>query len=432
MNTSKTIGFKTLGCRLNQFETDALASQFARLGYKVVDNSKNTDVLIVNTCTVTNQSDQKSRYVVNHALKHGHNGLLIITGCMANHHKVKLEAKYPNAYVIDNQEKSNIPQLVQAHFNQEIIPAHQQQSGVFAYEPASETFHTRSMVKIQDGCDNFCTFCIIPKVRGRATSRPVNEILKNIQQVVAFGYKEVVITGVNISRYNHKGTTFSQLLKQIVALPEDFRLRISSIEPDGFDEDFFEVLAHPKISPHLHLCLQSGSEKVLLQMRRMYTLRSYEEIVRRVRSIDPLFNITTDIIVGFPGEEETDFKASLEAIKQFQFGHVHTFKYSKREDTRAARMTNTVPEKEKTIRSEHLRQIAENIKSDYRNQFIGRTQIVLVEKIDAEGMASGYGQHYVPVKFYAPQAKKNEFYTVSIQAMDISDKENPVLMASTT
>lgn len=428
MNTPKTIGFKTLGCRLNQFETDALASKFSRLGFKVVENSKNTDVFVVNTCTVTNQSDQKSRYVVNHALKQGHNGMLIITGCMANHHKVQLEAKYPNAYVVDNNEKSNIPQLVQAHFNQEIIPAHQQQSGVFAYEPASETFHTRSMVKIQDGCDNFCTFCIIPKVRGRATSRPVNEILKNIQQVVAFGYKEVVITGVNISRYNDNGTTFSQLLKQIVALPEDFRLRISSIEPDGFDEEFFELLAHPKVAPHLHLCLQSGSEKVLLQMRRMYTLRSYEKMVERVRQIDPLFNITTDIIVGFPGEEEKDFQASLQAIKYFQFGHVHTFKYSKREDTRAARMTNSVLEKEKSRRSELLRQTAETAKLEYRHQLIGQTQKVLVEKVDAEGIASGYGQHYVPVKFYAPQAGKNEFYDVTIESLDAKATEDPVLI----
>lgn len=428
MNTPKTIGFKTLGCRLNQFETDALASKFSRLGFKVVENSKNTDVFVVNTCTVTNQSDQKSRYVVNHALKQGHNGMLIITGCMANHHKAQLEAKYPNAYVVDNNEKSNIPQLVQAHFNQEIIPAHQQQSGVFAYEPASETFHTRSMVKIQDGCDNFCTFCIIPKVRGRATSRPVNEILKNIQQVVAFGYKEVVITGVNISRYNDNGTTFSQLLKQIVALPEDFRLRISSIEPDGFDEELFELLAHPKVAPHLHLCLQSGSEKVLLQMRRMYTLRSYEKMVERVRQIDPLFNITTDIIVGFPGEEEKDFQASLQAIKYFQFGHVHTFKYSKREDTRAARMTNSVLEKEKSRRSGLLRQTAETAKLEYRHQLIGQTQKVLVEKVDAEGIASGYGQHYVPVKFYAPQAGKNEFYDVTIESLDAKATEDPVLI----
>jgi len=420
MNTSKTVGFKTLGCRLNQFETDALASKFARLGYKVVEESKNTDVFIVNTCTVTNQSDQKSRYVVNHALKQGHDGMLIITGCMANHHKDQLEAKYPNAYVVDNKEKNNIPQLVQAHFNQEIIPAHQQQSSVFAYEPASETFHTRSMVKIQDGCDNFCTFCIIPKVRGRAISRPMKEVLQNIQQVVAFGYKEVVITGVNISRYNDNGTSFSQLLKQIVTLPEDFRLRISSIEPDGFDEDFFELLKHPKVAPHLHLCLQSGSEKVLLQMRRMYTLRSYQKIIERVRQIDPLFNITTDIIVGFPGEDGTDFNASLDAIRKFQFGHVHTFKYSKREDTRAARMPNTVPEKEKSLRSKILRQEAEITQMNYRNQFIGQTQKVLVEKIDNNGVASGYGEHYILVKFSAPQASKNTFYNVQITSMNAS------------
>ena len=152
-------------------------------------------------CTVTNASDQKSKYVVNKAVKQGHDGMLIITGCMANHHKEQLEVKYPNAYVVQNEDKSSIPDLVAAHFNKEIIPTGKMQGGVFNFEPASDTFHTRSMIKIQDGCDNFCTFCIIPRVRGRATSRKVDEILTNIKQVVAFGYKEVVLTGVNISRY---------------------------------------------------------------------------------------------------------------------------------------------------------------------------------------------------------------------------------------
>jgi len=421
----RKVGFKTLGCRLNQFETDALASKFVGLGYDVVEESKDTDVFIVNTCTVTNQSDQKSRYVVNKALNQGHSGMMIITGCMANHHKEQLEKRYPNAYVVDNGQKSAIPQLVEAHFNKEIIPANQNEDNVFNYAPASETFHTRSMIKIQDGCDNFCTFCIIPKVRGRAVSRPVADILQNIRQVVAFGYKEVVITGVNISRYNANGINFSGLLKQIVELDLDFRVRISSIEPDGFDEAFFELLKHSKITPHLHLCLQSASESVLLQMRRMYTYKSYKRIVERLRSINPLFNITTDIIVGFPGESDLDFQSSIDAIGELAFGHVHTFKYSKREDTRAARMSNTVPEKAKTQRSEVMRQVALEAKTDYRKQFIGLEQDVLIDTIKND-YSKGYGEYYVPVKINQ-QLQKNQLHKVRIVAIE-DDGDDPCLI----
>ncbi|MCG8580414.1 MAG: tRNA (N(6)-L-threonylcarbamoyladenosine(37)-C(2))-methylthiotransferase MtaB [Bacteroidales bacterium] len=422
----KKVGFKTLGCRLNQFETDALASRFVGLGYEVVEDSKDTDVFVVNTCTVTNQSDQKSRYVVNNALNSGHSGMLIITGCMANHHKEKLEQRYPNAYVVGNEQKSAIPQLVEAHFHKEIVPVNQNKGGVFSYAPAADTFHTRSMIKIQDGCDNYCTFCIIPKVRGRAVSRPVNEILKNIRLVIGFGYNEVVITGVNISRYKHEETNFSGLIKQIVDLDLDFRLRISSIEPDSFDDEFFELLKHPKITPHLHLCLQSASESVLLKMRRMYTYKLYKRTVDRLREIDPLFNVTTDIIVGFPEESESDFQQSIEAVKDLRFGHVHTFKYSKREDTRAARMTNIVSEKEKTRRSELLRQEARQAKLNYRQQFIGKQQQVLIDTIK-DDYSKGYGEYYIPVKVNEKLAK-NRLYNMQIVDIELNG-EDPCLIA---
>ncbi len=425
----KRIGFKTLGCRLNQFETDALASRFVGLGYEVVEDSKDTDVFIVNTCTVTNQSDQKSRYVVNSALNHGHAGMLVITGCMANHHKEQLEKRYPNAYVVDNGQKSAIPQLVEAHYNKEILPSNQSEGGVFDYAPAAATFHTRSMIKIQDGCDNYCTFCIIPKVRGRAVSRPVDDILENIRQVVGFGYKEVVITGVNISRYNYQGYNFSQLLKQIVDIDLDFRVRISSIEPDSFDEDFFMLLKHPKITPHLHLCLQSASESVLLQMRRMYTYKLYKRIVERLREIDPRFNITTDIIVGFPGESEADFQKSLDAVNELGFGHVHAFKYSKREDTRAARMANVVTEQEKTRRSEMMRKAALAAKLKFRQQFIGETQQVLIDTSKAN-YSKGYGEYYLPIKVNKV-LEKNKIYKIKVVGID-TNAEEPCLLGEVT
>ncbi|TRX70302.1 tRNA (N(6)-L-threonylcarbamoyladenosine(37)-C(2))-methylthiotransferase MtaB [Carboxylicivirga sp. M1479] len=422
----KKVGFKTLGCRLNQFETDALASKFVGLGYEVAEDSRNADVFVVNTCTVTNQSDQKSRSVVNKAINQGHTGMMIITGCMANHHKEQLEKRYPNAYVVNNEQKSAIPQLVEAHFNKEILPANESKGGVFSYVPAAETFHTRSMIKIQDGCDNYCTFCIIPKVRGRAVSRSVDDILENIRQVVGFGYKEVVITGVNISRYLSDGVGFSGLLKQIVDIDLDFRVRISSIEPDSFDDDFFKLLEHPKITPHLHLCLQSASESVLLQMRRMYTYKLYKRIVEKLRNINPLFNITTDIIVGFPGETESDFAQSLSALEELGFGHVHTFKYSKREDTRAARMTKVIDEREKSKRSELMRQKSLHAKIKYRQQFIGQSLSVLIDTVK-DDFSKGYGEYYVPVKINQ-KLEKNHLHTLTITGIETGG-DDPCLIA---
>ena len=419
----RKIGFKTLGCRLNQFETDALASKFNKLGYQVVEGSEKTDVFIVNTCTVTNQSDQKSRYVVNKALNQGHKGMLVITGCMANHHKEKLESLYPNAYVIDNDKKSAIPELVEAHYNKEIIPASSSIAGVFNYAPASETFHTRSMIKIQDGCDNFCTFCIIPKVRGRAVSRPAEDIIENIKHVIAFGYKEVILTGVNISRYKHNELNFSGLLQKVLDIPLDFRLRISSIEPDGFDDAFFKLCQHPKMTPHLHLCMQSASESILLRMRRMYTFKSYERIVNRLRAINPLFNITTDLIVGFPGETSSDFATSLAAVESLQLGHVHTFKYSKREDTRAARMDEIVSEKDKKYRSELLREMSSKVTTQYQQKLIGTVQKVLVEK-NHDNYSQGYGEYYVPVRILETQLEKNVFYEARIIRIEINNEES--------
>jgi threonylcarbamoyladenosine tRNA methylthiotransferase MtaB len=277
------------------------------------------------------------------------------------------------------------------------------------------------MIKIQDGCDNFCTFCIIPKVRGRATSRPVDEILDNIRQVIEFGYKEVVLTGVNIGRYNFEGTNFEDLVEQILELPGDFRLRISSIEPEGFGEKLFNLFAHPKLTPHLHLCLQSGSDKILLKMRRMYSLKGFMDIVQKVRSRYPDFNFTTDIIVGFPDESDEDFKQTIDVSREIGFGHIHTFKYSVRKGTRAERMPEQIAERVKTDRSEILRKLAEEETRKYRTSMLGKVQVVLVEKITA-GMAQGYGENYIPVKFPAHGINTNEF--VKVKLISIEENED--------
>ncbi|NOU58219.1 tRNA (N(6)-L-threonylcarbamoyladenosine(37)-C(2))-methylthiotransferase MtaB [Marinifilum caeruleilacunae] len=420
----KKVAFKTLGCRLNQYETDAIASQFQDNDFQLVPFDKEADVYVINSCTVTHQSDHKSRNFINQANRKNPNSILVVTGCMANNAKNELESREEINYVVENDRKSSVFSLVEAHYKGEILHPSKLNTDLFSYGSTEKGFHTRSMVKIQDGCDNFCTFCIIPSVRGRAVSRPIQDILDNVRDVISNGAKEVVLTGVNIGRYEFENYKFDDIVEQILELEGDFRLRISSIEPDGFGDKFLGLLNHPKMTPHLHLCLQSGSDPVLLQMRRMYTIKRFKEIVDRVRSVRSDFNITTDVIIGFPGESDQDFDATCNIIKELQFGHVHAFKYSIRKGTRAERMTEQVDEKIKTKRSELLRGISDQVKKQYRTEFIGKEQIVLVEKTNGK-IAKGYGEHYIPVEFSGEELKKNHFYKVKIKSMTAEDE--PVL-----
>lgn len=422
----RKIAFKTLGCRLNQFETDALASQFHRADYKVVDFREDADVYVVNTCTVTNQGDVKSRKAVSQSVRHPGEPVVVVTGCMVNGQKEALQKMNGVTYFVENGQKSSIFQIVDAHFKGETINPEEFDKDLFGFEPADNTFHTRSYLKIQDGCDNFCTFCIVPRVRGRATSRPVDDILENVSQVVEYGFKEIVITGVNLGRYDYEGTSFEDLIERILDVPGDFRVRISSIEPEGFGDKLFSLFQHPKLMPHLHLCMQSGSDRILLQMRRFYNVETFMNMVGKIRGSYPDFNLTTDIIVGFPGETESDFEESCNIAREAAFSHIHTFKYSVRTGTRAARMDGQVPEKVKNERSRIIREISEENKRAFRSGFIGKEQIVLAEKVNKRtGLAKGYGTHYIPVLFKASEQSLNRFNRVLIKG--IAEGDDPVL-----
>jgi threonylcarbamoyladenosine tRNA methylthiotransferase MtaB len=414
----KKVSFKTLGCRLNQYETDAMVSEFHKGGYEIVEFSDNADVCVINTCTVTNQSDQKSRNIISQAAGRNPDAVVVVAGCMVNNHKSVLEKNDRITYVVDNEHKNNIFSLVDAHFRGEIIHPEQLPSDIFGYETVDKSLHTRTSIKIQDGCDNFCTFCIIPSVRGKAVSRNPNEIYENIKRVTANGFREIVITGVNIGRYDSGGLKFENLMENILEIPGDFRVRISSIEPDGFGLDFPKLFAHPKMAPHLHLCLQSGSDSILLKMRRMYNVRSFMDIVNAFRKIYPLFNFTTDIIVGFPGETEDDFNQTIKIAREAAFSHIHTFRYSVRKGTRAERMENQVSERVKIARSAMIREISDSNKEKYYTSMLGMEQNVLIEKVLRGGMAKGYGEHYIPIQFRDPVAVPNSFVKVKVGAID--------------
>ncbi len=417
----KKVSFKTLGCRLNQYETDALVTRFHQAGYQVVDFSTPADITVINTCTVTNQSDQKSRNTINHAARKNPEGLLVVTGCMANNYKEQLEANKKITYVVDNERKSHIVSLVDAHFKGEVVHPESYSGDVFGFETVDQSLHTRTSIKVQDGCDNFCTYCIVPSVRGRAVSRPLVGILENIRRVVDNGFKEIVITGVNIGRYDFEQYNLERAIEKMLELPGDFRIRISSMEPDGFGPDFHKVFQHPKMAPHLHLCIQSGSDPILKKMRRMYTTRSFMDIVETFRKEISDFNFTTDVIVGFPGEEEEDFAATARVVEEARFSHIHTFRYSRRKGTRADGLEGQIEERIKAERSEVIRQISEENRLDYMSSMIGKTERVLIEKVNGRGMAQGYGEHYLPVHFSTPVRTKNMFRDVLLKKAEAGD-----------
>jgi threonylcarbamoyladenosine tRNA methylthiotransferase MtaB len=246
--------------------------------------------------------------------------------------------------------------------------------------------------------------------------------------VVAHGYKEIVLTGVNIGRYDFEGMNFEDLVEKILGIPGDFRLRISSIEPEGFGDKLFSLFKHPKLMPHLHMCLQSGSDKILLMMRRQYTVDEFKAMVNKVKSQIPNFNFTTDIIVGFPGETEEDFQESCQVAEEIGFSHIHTFKYSVRNGTRAQRMPNHVPDKIKTQRSNIIRELGEKHKRIYRSSLIGKTQRVLVEKMDKDGFATGYGEHYVPVRFKADESTELKSFR-DVRLIELEIGEDPFIFA---
>ena len=423
---AKRIAFQTLGCRLNQHETDALAAKFTKAGYEIVPFKEEADVYLINTCSVTGKSDRKSRNIINRARRES-DALVVVTGCYVDGSRDKLEED-GRTYIIENDKKAHIFELVDSYFSDDKILPSSVEADRFGFSADENPLHTRALVKIQDGCENFCTYCIIPYVRGKAVSRDLNEIVEQTEQLIESGFHEVVLTGINISRYSFEDFTFADVVERILELDGDFRLHIPSMEPENVSDKFIELLKHPKLCQHIHLCLQSGNDRILKAMNRKYDTELFLNVAKRIREINPLFNFTTDLIVGFPGETDEEFESSINVCKEVEFGHIHTFKYSKREGTPAAKMKEQVDEKIKTARSEQIRQLNEELKLQYRQKFIGETQRVLVEKIK-DGVAKGYSQYYLPVQFECDDSvRENSFVDVVVKGIE-NVKDEPILSA---
>ena len=407
------VGIYTLGCKVNTYESEFIISLFKNRGYEIVDFDSNPDIYIINTCTVTNNSDKKDRKVIN-SIKNK-KGCKVVCGCFVESAK---DYDYSGIdVVIGNYNKSNIVDLVE-----ENLKTHKQIKALDNImtvpfedmEISDLSSRTRAFVKIQDGCENYCAYCIIPFVRGRCRSKEKDTVLREITNLVNNGYKEIVLTGIHTGNYGvDLGIKFSDLLEEILSISGLERIRISSIEITELDDKFFKLLENEKLCNHLHIPLQSGSANILKSMNRKYTKEEYKNIIEKLRSIRSDISITTDVIVGFPGETEYDFKECLDFIKEINFSKVHVFPFSKRDGTKAARMDNHIDGITKKKRTRELLNLSDELEKRYYNSFIDKKEKILIEKED-HGYFYGHTSNYLYLKIKGDY-KTNEIYEITVK-----------------
>jgi threonylcarbamoyladenosine tRNA methylthiotransferase MtaB len=399
-----TVRIVNHGCRLNQLEGEALGGFFEKAGFKLVEGKKERGALItiVNTCTVTAKSDRKCRNTVLKAAQTKEKGgILVVTGCYAQTDSEALAGIRGVDLVIGNSGKAAIPRVVMSLLDggkpaevpaPSAQPVRGDESGSFEFEEALKPHRSRVYVKVQDGCGENCAYCKVPLARGRSRSRDLGGVLRYVERVAAGGFMEVVLTGVNLGDYRDG----SAGLGAILGLPGAFRIRLSSIEPMRFEEGLFDVPADPRIAPHYHIPLQSGSDRILRLMGRPYRVEDFLTIVDRVRRVRPESHIATDLIVGFPGEDGEDFDATVRAVERAGFASMHVFKYSKREGTRAAELPDGVPRETKEARSARLLGIRDDLSERYRRAFVGTVREAVFEAKGRE--LFGITDNYIRVK----------------------------------
>ena len=394
------VAIQSLGCKVNLYESEYITDQFQKAGYEIVPFQEIADVYIVNTCSVTNTSDVKSRKVIHQAIRRNPDACIVAIGCFieANHdyHEDGVDI------LLGNANKSKVLEYVERYWQTK-------QKANYFVTPIPEKFddmtmstflgRTRAFIKIQDGCENFCSYCIIPYVRGKCRSKNFQTVLEEIQNYVQHGYKEVVLTGIHTGNYGvDLGTDFAALLREIVKINGLVRLRISSIEITELTDEVLQIIRdNDVIVDHLHIPLQAGSDKILRLMNRKYDLAYFKQKMEQIREIRPDISLTTDIIVGFPSETEEDFQDTLSFVREVQFSKVHVFPYSRRSGTVAADMAEQVPGDVKKDRVRRLLALSKELETEYMKKFIGKTLPVLME-VNRTDYSLGHTSNYLLVK----------------------------------
>ena len=422
----KTVAFCTLGCKVNQYETDAMRGSFEAEGYEVKEISQEASVYVINTCTVTNMADRKSRQMMHRAKKKNPDGIIVAVGCYVQAAKEQLEEDTLIDLVIGNNMKSRVVQIVEQYIQDNRHTedrdayvadiAHSHEYETMHIEMVSE--HTRAYIKIQDGCNQFCSYCIIPYARGRVRSRKMEDILQEVRNLTANGYKEIVLTGIHISSYGldfehtadeqedygpFKNSALIDLIEALSGIEGLERIRLGSLEPRIITENFVRRLCKvPQICPHFHLSLQSGCDETLKRMNRHYTTALYLEKCGILRQYFDRPALTTDVIVGFPGETEEEFAQTERFLETVHFSDMHIFKYSKRRGTKAADMPNQIDPQIQSVRSEKLIALGERMKDDFLEACKDQEQIVLIEEeteIDGTKYMTGHSKNYIRCAF---------------------------------
>ena len=393
------VAIHTLGCKVNQCDTENMISHLARLGLSFCDFNEKADVYIINTCTVTHVSDKKSMQMISRAKRQNPTAFIAVCGCMT---QKELPKNFLADYIFDARKPEEIVKIL---------------SKKILTKTANCDAHikrTRSFIKIQDGCERFCSYCIVPYVRGPNMSRKKNEIIDEIKNLIYNGTQEVVLTGINVSSYNDDGG-FTGLLHDLLCVPGLIRLRLSSIDPTAIDDEFLALAAkYDNLCPHFHLSMQSGSNRVLKKMNRKYTAEGYFSIVESLRSIHPNAGITTDVIVGFPGESEKCFLDTYSLSQAVGFSDMHIFEYSKREGTPAALLDGQILSEVKKQRSKKLKILANQLKVSFLKKQVGKTLQVLFETAREPGIFNGFSKEYARALVYSDESLKNKIKNVKI------------------
>jgi len=398
----KKVAFVSLGCKVNQYETNAMSQEFIQAGYEVVEFTDVADVYIVNTCTVTNIADRKSRQMLRRVKEINPEAVLVATGCYAQVGKEELEKIEDIDMIIGNNEKKDIVEIIQDYQNEKnaIITDVMHQKEYVEFGTTTYTEKTRAVVKIQDGCDRFCSYCIIPYARGRVRSRKPENVVTEVEQIVDKGIKEIVITGIHIASYGkdfRNEIGLIDLLEELNKIKGLKRIRLGSIEPTIITEEFVSRLSKlEKICDHFHLSLQSGCNETLKRMNRRYTCEEFENGTKLLRKAFPNAALTTDVIVGFPGETDEEFNATCEFLKKIAFYKMHIFKYSQRKGTKAAVMPNQIDGSIKEQRSKVLLNLSDENEEMYNSEYVGKTVEVLFEEKDGD-FFKGHTTNYIEV-----------------------------------
>ena len=434
----KKVALHNLGCKVNAYETEAMQELLEKHGYEIVPFQEGADVYIINTCTVTNMADRKSRQMLHKARKMNPDSIVVACGCYVQAKKDDIPEGID--IVVGNNKKQNIVEILENYEKEKNQDGQRETSG--EQEKETETYqeildinhekvyedlhlstaaeHTRAYIKVQDGCNQFCSYCIIPFARGRVRSRSRDSVLDEVKTLSANGYKEVVLTGIHLSSYGIDCD--DNLLSLILAIHEVEgieRIRLGSLEPRIITEEFAQTIAKlPKMCPHFHLSLQSGCNATLKRMNRRYTAEEYYEKCQLLRKYFDNPALTTDVIVGFPGETEEEFKITEEYLKKIHFYEMHIFKYSVREGTKAAVMPDQVPEQKKTERSNILLSLEKKMSEEFRNYYVGKEKTALLEEelvVDGKTYFTGYTKEYVKVAFETEKNMANQFVTGKIK-----------------